>query len=806
MATNSPESIQEAIENIISASSAINQFGTAIRRSGGMATDSLRESAGFSEQELKKRKENLNKMQQATVQYANTVMSLSNQIQGAAGSFTALSGLVSVATKGLSGLAGAISSVVPIFGNIAKAGVEVAGTIAQELLKSFEKAYGNFEQLASSGVLEKFEDLTDTVDRTGMNFSDSTKILTKFSKELAAFGGSAVSGRQRFEDISIESRDMRENFQKLGISVSDFNDYQLTYLSQQQKWGLIGNKNTKDLKEGTEAYIKELDTLSKLTGLQKKDIQSIRDQAMSETRFAAALADLPKDVQDAANDLNVVLKSTGADSIAQGLRDMMSGSVGTEAARQFVMQTGGMGVEIVEKIRSGTLKATDGFNLIQQAAKQTIPNITQLAKHVGDASIYTKEYAQLRNMVNRGELTPQQAEKIIKEREKNLKATEGQNAELANAKQKLYNAAANLDKLMVSSEGATWAIEGMATAVDATISKIYDWVGKDLPADVKARQDLRKAMKEETEERKTLNSLIKESSQQVTPASPEEQTTTVQSDSRISRQQQKLKDKEREVAEAKKRVEVEFKKREAERRKDTEAASAGPSASGAKLTASDKRFEGLKIKSDESVAGGDVSQEVVDKMKQFVKMYPGTTITAFNDLYKDRKGKAHGQGKAVDFTIDPKPTKEEAIAITKVLKDLGFAKVVEGYHTQKHGTGDHFHAELMAKGGITRGISIAGEAGPEAVVPLPDGKTIPVEIKGQAFNGPGMLTDFEISNLSETIKNSMSQLKNSQEETNSNLEILIEQMKSNNENFRAIQDTLTSSRNIQGKLLTHSMS
>ncbi|WP_396189368.1 glycoside hydrolase family protein, partial [Flavobacterium sp.] len=32
----------------------------------------------------------------------------------------------------------------------------------------------------------------------------------------------------------------------------------------------------------------------------------------------------------------------------------------------------------------------------------------------------------------------------------------------------------------------------------------------------------------------------------------------------------------------------------------------------------------------------------------------------------------------------------------------------------------------MAKGGITEGTSIAGEAGPEAVVPLPDGRTIPV--------------------------------------------------------------------------------
>jgi hypothetical protein len=37
--------------------------------------------------------------------------------------------------------------------------------------------------------------------------------------------------------------------------------------------------------------------------------------------------------------------------------------------------------------------------------------------------------------------------------------------------------------------------------------------------------------------------------------------------------------------------------------------------------------------------------------------------------------------------------------------------------------------DRYALGGITSGVSIAGEQGPEAVVPLPDGRTIPVEIK-----------------------------------------------------------------------------
>ena len=43
---------------------------------------------------------------------------------------------------------------------------------------------------------------------------------------------------------------------------------------------------------------------------------------------------------------------------------------------------------------------------------------------------------------------------------------------------------------------------------------------------------------------------------------------------------------------------------------------------------------------------------------------------------------------------------------------------------------DRYGLPAFAEGGITSGPSLAGEAGPEAVVPLPDGRTIPVRITG----------------------------------------------------------------------------
>jgi hypothetical protein len=43
-------------------------------------------------------------------------------------------------------------------------------------------------------------------------------------------------------------------------------------------------------------------------------------------------------------------------------------------------------------------------------------------------------------------------------------------------------------------------------------------------------------------------------------------------------------------------------------------------------------------------------------------------------------------------------------------------------------TGDHIHLEMKKLGGISNKPAIGGEAGPEAFVPLPDGRTIPVSM------------------------------------------------------------------------------
>lgn len=115
-------------------------------------------------------------------------------------------------------------------------------------------------------------------------------------------------------------------------------------------------------------------------------------------------------------------------------------------------------------------------------------------------------------------------------------------------------------------------------------------------------------------------------------------------------------------------------------------------------------------------------------------------ITGMNDNFHNEKarGSAHTKGTAFDFVTDQEPSEQDGKELMDLmrttLKQAGIdvAYMQDEYNNPSPGaTGGHFHIqvkEALAKGGITSGPSLAGEAGPEAVIPLPDGRTIPVKM------------------------------------------------------------------------------
>lgn len=81
-----------------------------------------------------------------------------------------------------------------------------------------------------------------------------------------------------------------------------------------------------------------------------------------------------------------------------------------------------------------------------------------------------------------------------------------------------------------------------------------------------------------------------------------------------------------------------------------------------------------------------------------------------------------------------------AMGTGPIMPDTGFLD------SAMSGIGSFFsNFSFFAKGGVTNQPSIAGEAGPEAVVPLPDGRSIPVQMTGGGSGSSGTVINVSVS-------------------------------------------------------------
>ena len=111
-------------------------------------------------------------------------------------------------------------------------------------------------------------------------------------------------------------------------------------------------------------------------------------------------------------------------------------------------------------------------------------------------------------------------------------------------------------------------------------------------------------------------------------------------------------------------------------------------------------LSGLRIKSAESIAGGQVKAYTANfaQMAQSAIGSSLTRFTAFNDSYHKGTNSKHATGNAFDFTIDDAKKSEQAVAQLEALaKRYGFVvKVLDEYkNPSSRATGGHIHVSVL---------------------------------------------------------------------------------------------------------------
>ena len=239
--------------------------------------------------------------------------------------------------------------------------VKASSAYVKAVNKQADALYKSYQDISRAGVTGAggITELYGTMQKFGYGIKELdqlTAILKENSTSLAMLSGTAVDGAQTLGNISKEIRDseLGVRLQNMGVSVDGMNKGIAGYLRIQTLTGQGQLQTQEELRKGAEAYVYEQERLTKLTGLNADEQNKIREQALSEERFGAHIADLKQKAADALargdkesaaqlnaqaekeQQINAELISKGAKDLAQGFRNVSTGYLNDPEAVKFL--------------------------------------------------------------------------------------------------------------------------------------------------------------------------------------------------------------------------------------------------------------------------------------------------------------------------------------------------------------------------------------------------------------------------------------------------------------------------------------
>jgi hypothetical protein len=486
------------------------------------------------------------------------------------------------------------------------------------------------------------------------------------------------------------------------MSVDDINKGVAGFIKQEGALGKLRGTNQAELNAGTKAYLREMEILTRLTGQSREEMETQREQALSIDAFYATLKELSPDAsKEALNTFNQLsaISTKAAAEFASNISGVITGTT------DLLTSTGGASMQYTKEYFEKGGKAADAMQGMADAAQQFVGATDQVAKIGGQLGLTSREITML---TNKGidpfaEAFKKTAEQVDAARAGADRTTDSQ----AKLRDSQIKGAQNMaDFVNLGVKPATIAMQGLTYAVEYLTSF--------LPGTKKGKEAMARA---EIAGNKMRGSSTQGSMNRSGGSGGAEDGNE------------------------------EF----------------DGSPSGGRPGTSTKGAEGLTLKP--GAEKGGTSTETLYNMAQQVHKMLGGNYKYFSGL-KDRgidEGGAHPQGRAFDLVLNDPSQYAGVVAQMRALG--GFSQVLDESQgpanpAQRDKWAPHIHAEVSAANGAILSGPRSGYQpnltmhGTEAVVPLPDGRSIPV---AGGADSSGMMSA-QLDKLDELISVMKSQL------------------------------------------------
>jgi muramidase (phage lysozyme) len=288
---------------------------------------------------------------------------------------------------------------IPYVGSVFSATIRMAAEAAKFLNERLQTAVDTFQELSNVGALtvRGMTGVQEQFIRSGMSLEGFKRTVTANADALSRFGGTVGRGAEEFSRIVgaiIDDRQgMGDELRRLGFSADAIGEAAAGFVEQQTRLGLTQGRSTQELARGAANYARELDTLTKLTGMQREAVQKQQQAALSESRFRAKYSKMVEEGRGteakAMMDFQTLLARFP--ELARGVRDLMTNYPTSEEA-QKVLRMGAQGV--LRELEAGIIGPTEAFHRLQQASNQSIRIQRELSLATGDAVGFIIKFAE----------------------------------------------------------------------------------------------------------------------------------------------------------------------------------------------------------------------------------------------------------------------------------------------------------------------------------------------------------------------------------------------------------------------------
>ena len=242
-------------------------------------------------------------------------------------------------------------------------------TAGEGLIDFLRNGFDAFQQTAQVGGTfnNNLIDLRKTAANALIPIEKFTELIIQNSNTLASFGGTVTNGAKIFADTAkIFNEDYGSELLGAGYSLDQLNDSLMSYLDLQNRLGKLDTRNINNVTKSTRDYMLELDQVTKLTGVSRKQAEDLVKKASMDPILNSMLTSAKNSNKAAAN--IALLTQVGGDQALEMIKSMAARNP-TEEARLLMSQTNAS-MEEARQILTGGIGSSTALKKMRSYAEQ----------------------------------------------------------------------------------------------------------------------------------------------------------------------------------------------------------------------------------------------------------------------------------------------------------------------------------------------------------------------------------------------------------------------------------------------------